>query len=64
MNRLSFSVCDLSGKRHRAQALLLSRLFLGLGFLLLGMVCLAVRDWGYLAATTSVPFVVFLFYWR
>ncbi|CAN7992155.1 unnamed protein product, partial [Ixodes hexagonus] len=28
------------------------------------LVALLVRDWSYLAATTSVPFVTFLFYWR
>ncbi|XP_037511002.2 beta-alanine transporter [Rhipicephalus sanguineus] len=61
---LSILVGDLAGRRHRAGALVCSRLAHGLGLLLLGLVSLAVRGWGHLAAATSVPFVAFLVYWR
>ncbi|KAM7283198.1 uncharacterized protein ISCGN_000333 [Ixodes scapularis] len=55
---------DLVGGGQRARALLLARCALSVGFLLVALVALLVRDWSYLAATTSVPFVTFLFYWR
>ncbi|KAL1512614.1 hypothetical protein ABEB36_002177 [Hypothenemus hampei] len=54
---------ELVGPNYRSSVTVLTCLFYTVGLIMLSGITYMIRDWIYLSLTTSVPFILYYFYW-
>lgn len=57
------SALELVGPNYRSFVTVLTCMFYTMGLMMLSGICYLIRDWVYLGAATSAPFILYYLYW-